>query len=155
MGDFKKKHGQSRVATFLQKVGKSELIERVANAAGDVITGDTLGAIKTLITGDKDLTPQDKETALELLKLDKIELEEVTKRWTSDNVSDSWWSKNIRPLTLASLLCSFFCFCFLDSIGNLDVKDQWINLQENILFIVVVSYFGSRGVEKFQKIKRF
>ena len=57
MGDFKKKHGQSRVATFLQKVGKSELIERVANAAGDVITGDTLGAIKTLITGDKDLTP--------------------------------------------------------------------------------------------------
>ena len=64
--------------------------------------GNPIEVIKA-ITKDKDIPAKDKETMLADLEQDVIEMQEVTKRWESDNKSDSYITKNIRPLSLAFL----------------------------------------------------
>ena len=109
--------------------------------------------IKDLITKDSVLPPKDKEVALELLRMDVIEMQEISKRWDSDMKSDSWLSKNTRPLTLVFLTASMVFLIMLDSL-NIDfgVKNEWIDLLKSLLITVYVAYFGSRGVEKFKAI---
>ena len=83
--------------------------------------------------------------ALELLKMDQIELQEVTKRWDSDMKSDSWLSKNVRPMTLVFFSISYVLGWFLeyplDSITGL-------------VSLIIAAYFGSRGFEKVKAIGR-
>ena len=109
--------------------------------------------IKDLITKDSVLPPKDKEVALELLRMDVIEMQEISKRWDSDMKSDSWLSKNTRPLTLIFLTASLVFLIMLDSLDiDFGVKNEWIDLLKSLLITVYVAYFGSRGVEKFKAI---
>ena len=75
------------------------------------------------------LTPKDKEEALKLLELDIIEMQEVSKRWSSDMSSDSWLSKNVRPMMLIFLTISTWLLILMDSL-NIDfgVATEWIDL---------------------------
>ena len=102
-----------------------------------------LGVLRSLITDDNKLTPKDKETALKLLDIDIAEMQEISKRWDSDMKSDSWLSKNVRPLTLVFFSISYVIGWFmeypLDSITGL-------------LSLIVAAYFGSRGFEKLKSI---
>jgi len=99
------------------------------------------------------LPPKDKEVALELLRMDVIEMQEISKRWDSDMKSDSWLSKNTRPLTLIFLTASMVFLIMLDSLDiDFGVKNEWIDLLKSLLITVYVAYFGSRGVEKFKAI---
>ena len=99
------------------------------------------------------LPPKDKEVALELLRMDVIEMQEISKRWDSDMKSDSWLSKNTRPLTLVFLTASMVFLIMLDSLNiEFGVKTEWIDLLKSLLITVYVAYFGSRGVEKFKAI---
>ena len=68
---------------------------------------------KNLIQKDKALPAEDKETALRLLEQDMVEMQEVSKRWEADMKSDSYLSKNTRPLTLIFLTVSLVVFIFL------------------------------------------
>ena len=112
-----------------------------------------LGMVKNLIKKDPDLPPQDKETALALLEQDMIELQEVSKRWSSDMKSDSWLSKNTRPMTLIFLTVSVVIFILLDGFDiAFGINSGWIDLLKSLLITVYVAYFGSRGVEKFKSI---
>jgi len=94
MSQPKKKFKDTKVGKFL--LGKSGIINVISNILPDQ---GALGMVKNLIDKDQDLTPQDKETALKLLEQDIIELQEISKRWDSDMKSDSWLSKNTRPMT--------------------------------------------------------
>jgi hypothetical protein len=85
MSQPKKKFKDTKVGKFL--LGKSGIINVISNILPDQ---GALGMVKNLIDKDQDLTPQDKETALKLLEQDTIELQEVSKRWSSDMKSDSW-----------------------------------------------------------------
>ena len=88
-----------------------------------------------------------------MLKIDTIEIQEITKRWESDNLSDSWLSKNTRPLTLIFLTVSMVFLILLDSLNiEFGVESEWIDLLKSLLITVYVAYFGSRGVEKFKSI---
>jgi len=60
----------SKVGNFLRSIGKSDILEKAVNMVGDIATGDYLGAIKTLVSRDKDISPEDKQTASHLLDLD-------------------------------------------------------------------------------------
>lgn len=62
--------------------------------------------------------------------------------------SDSWLSKNTRPLTLIYLTISMTIFIVLDSTIVLEINDGWVSLMEALLITVYVAYFGSRGAEK-------
>ena len=88
------------------------------------------------------------------LEQDVIEMQEVTKRWESDNKSDSYITKNIRPLSLAFLTLSMFTYVILDSsLDGFKIDQQWISLLGNLLMLVYGGYFGARTLEKIRKNK--
>lgn len=144
----KKKFKDTKVGKFL--LGKSGLID----AIGDVLPDKGfLGLVKNLIHNDPDIPPQDKETALKLLEQDMTEMQEVSKRWSADMTSDSWLSKNTRPLTLIFLTISLVILIILESSNiQFDVDNSWVDLLKSLLITVYVAYFGSRGAEKFKSI---
>tara|TARA_R110001592_G_scaffold217356_3_gene471120 strand:+ start:456 stop:905 length:450 start_codon:yes stop_codon:yes gene_type:complete len=147
----KKKFSETKLGKFLQKIGSS-----IVNKAEDVLPDSGFyGILKNLISNDKQLAPQDKETALKLLEMDVVEMQEVSKRWESDMKSDSWLSKNTRPMTLIFLTISTVFIIILDSL-NIDfgVSIEWIDLLKSLLITTYVAYFGSRGVEKFKAISK-
>ena len=78
----------------------------------------------------------------------------ITDRWKADMNSDSWLSKNTRPMTLIFLTLAMTIFIVLDSTILLEIKDGWVSLLEALLITVYVAYFGSRGAEKITKIKK-
>lgn len=147
----KKKFSETKLGQFLKKVGSS----LVNNAEHILPDNGFYGVIKNLITVDKQLTPEDKRTALKLLEMDMVEMQEVSKRWESDMKSDSWLSKNTRPMTLIFLTISTVFIIILDSL-NIDfgVNVEWIELLKSLLITTYVAYFGSRGVEKFKAISK-
>mgnify|MGYP004446950717 CR=1 FL=1 len=75
--------------------------------------------------------------------------ENVTKRWEADMGSDSWLSKNVRPLVLIFLVVCTMILVFIDA-GLIDfkVEDKWISLLEITLLTVIGAYFGGRSIEK-------
>jgi hypothetical protein len=154
MGEYKEKKGKTRVGNFLKSI--KVVAPEVLNLVGNVTGMDMLKNLGNAIKNDPIMSVDDKATAQELLKLDISEMEEVTKRWSSDMVSDSWLSKNIRPIVLAWLVIFVSLFAVVDSIDTIDftVEAAWITLFSTLLVTVIVSYFGSRGVEKYQKIKK-
>jgi hypothetical protein len=148
----KKKFKDTKVGQFLSKIAPS-----ILGTVGSVIPdAGLLGLIKNLITKESDIiiSPQDKETALMLLEQDMIELKEVSKRWESDMKSDSWLSKNTRPLSLIFLTIMTVALIWVDShdLISLTVEEEWISLLKTLTTTVYVAYFGSRGAEKFKSI---
>ena len=148
MSKPKKKFKDTKVGKFL--LGKSGII----NVIGDILPDrGALGMVKNLIDKDEDLPPQDKEIALKLLEQDMTELQEISKRWDSDMKSDSWLSKNTRPMTLIFLTTSLVIFILLDGFDiAFSIDTGWIDLLKSLLITVYVAYFGSRGAEKFKTI---
>lgn len=147
----KKKFKDTKVGKFLSTAAPS-ILGIASNLLPD---GGTLNLVKNLIQKDKALPPEDKETALKLLEQDMVEMQEVSKRWEADMKSDSYLSKNTRPLTLIFLTVSLVVFIFLDGFDmEWTVDTGWIDLLKSLLITVYVAYFGSRGAEKFQSISK-
>ena len=92
-----------------------------------------------MIIQDEGLSQKDKDIALEMLKMEASELEAVTRRWEADAMSDSWLSKNVRPLTLIFLTLVYTVGFFLNY--ELDNINQ-------ILLLIIGAYFGGRSFEK-------
>jgi len=151
MNKPKKKFKETRVGKFLSKAAPN-----ILNAASELLPdAGVLSMVGKLIQGDSDITPQDKEEALKLLEIDIVEMQEISKRWDSDMSSDSWMSKNTRPMTLIFLTVSAVLLIVLDSLDiDFGVSNEWIELLKSLLITVYVAYFGSRGVEKFKYISQ-
>jgi len=147
----RKKFKDTKVGQFL--LGKSGVVNSIANVLPDK---GLLGLVKNLITSDKELSPVDKETALKLLEQDMVEMQEVSKRWQADMLSDSWLSKNTRPLSLIFLTVMTIALIWVDSNNYVDftVSEEWISLLKTLTMTVYVAYFGSRGAEKVGSIVR-
>ena len=147
----KKKFKETKVGQFLSGAGSS-----IIDSFGEVLPDKgIMGVVKNLIKKDPALPAEDKEKALALLQQDTIEMQEVSKRWASDMQSDSWLSKNTRPLALIFLTISMVILIFVDSTGGwFDVDSGWVDLLKSLLITVYVAYFGSRGAEKFKSIQK-
>jgi hypothetical protein len=77
---------------------------------------------------------------------------EITSRWQADMKSDSWLSKNIRPLVLAFLVISTVLLIFIDAGAiNFVVEQKWTDLLQLVLITVIGAYFGGRSFEKAKK----
>jgi|TARA_R110002124_G_scaffold171782_1_gene339475 hypothetical protein len=147
---MKKKFNKTKVGAFLSKVAPS-----ILDVAGDVLPDAGLfSLVKNLIKKDTALPVEDKEKALMLLEQDMTEMKEITKRWESDMKSDSWLSKNTRPLCLIFLSVMTIAFIWVDSHHEISftVEQEWIGLLKTLVTTVYVAYFGSRGVEKYKTI---
>jgi len=115
----------------------------------DAITGGKVSDILESIGNSKELTAVEKEMLVKELEQDVIEMQEITKRWQSDMMSDSWLSKNIRPLSLAFLTLTLFIYIILDSaLEGFKIDSEWVSLLGNLLMLVYGGYFGARTLEK-------
>ena len=86
------------------------------------------------------------------LQADTAEAQELTKRQEADMASDSWLSKNVRPLVLIFLVVSTVLMVFIDAgVISFEVKANWIDLLQLVLITVIGAYFGGRSAEKFRK----
>ena len=150
---YKDKNGTTRVGDFLRSINKNDLLGKVIGAGVGIATGNVGGAITSLLKGSDELTEEQRVYALKLLESDVKEQEEITKRWVSDNSTDSFLTQNIRPLTLAFLTLSLFLFIILDSAEiGFKVENTWIDLLKSLLLTVFVAYFGGRSYEKSTKL---
>ena len=147
----KKKFKETKVGQFL-----TEKVPSILGVVGDVLPdAGVLGVVKGLIEGQdpKVLSAEDKEYALKLLEQDMVEQQEVSKRWEADMKSDSYLSKNTRPLTLIFLTVSLVIFILLDGFNiDFSIDSGWVDLLKSLLITVYVAYFDSRGAEKFKSI---
>jgi hypothetical protein len=89
----------------------------------------------------------------ELIANYEVEMEKnITSRWEADLKSDSWLSKNVRPLTLVFLIVCTMLLIFIDAGAlNFEVKSSWVDLLQLVLITVIGAYFGGRSLEKVKK----
>jgi len=151
----KKKFKDTKIGTFLAAKAPN-----ILDMVGDVFPPAKL--LKGLL-GNVAMNPVDK-AEMDALMLDYekeitarqiSEDENVTERWKADAMSDSWLSKNARPLTLLSLMIFMFIIIITDSIDVLafEVKAGYVSLLGQLLTAVVLAYFGGRSAEKVFKKK--
>ena len=77
---------------------------------------------------------------------------EISSRWAADMASDSWLSKNVRPLVLIFLVISTVLLIFIDAGAiSFTVQDKWTDLLQLVLITVIGAYFGGRSLEKVKK----
>ena len=132
---MKKRFKDTKVGKFL--IGEKGLFKNLADTLPD---NGFLGVLKNLIDKENTLSPFEKEKALELLKMDLLEMQEVSKRWNADMVSDSWLSKNTRPITLLYLTFMTTLFVILDSSDSpFKVGSEWVELLKTLLVTVYVA----------------
>lgn len=136
---------------FLVKQGKT-ISPKLLDLAGDLTGIQSLNELGDAIKGDDGIEQVDKDLLLRELQQDVIEMQEITKRWSSDMMSDSWLSKNIRPLSLAFLTLTLFIYVILDSsLEGFKIASEWISLLGNLLMLTYGGYFGARTLEKIRK----
>lgn len=82
----------------------------------------------------------------------KAEQGNVTERWSSDMSSDSWLSKNIRPMSLIAILSGYFTFAMMSAFGY-NANESYVTLLGNWGMLIFGAYFGSRSLEKIMEMK--
>ena len=120
--------GASAVTALASKFGVSDSVDAVAKA----------------IAGDPAATAKLAEVEADFAK---AELEAVTKRWEADMKSDSYLSKNIRPLTLIAILSAYFLFAMMSAF-SVNVNETYVKLLGEWGQLIMLAYFGGRTVEK-------
>jgi uncharacterized membrane protein (DUF106 family) len=86
------------------------------------------------------------------LQADTAESEELTKRAQADMASDSWLSKNIRPMTLIAILTGYFVFAMMSAF-NMDTNTKYVELLGQWGMLIMSFYFGGRTLEKIIDMK--
>jgi hypothetical protein len=116
-----------------------------------------LGVVKRLIDLEPNMTAQEKmELEKMLMEYESNAQDNVTERWKSDMMSDSWLSKNIRPMILMYLILSFTIFVVTDSIENVafNINESYIDVFSVLMTTAFTAYFAGRSYEKIRLNKR-
>jgi hypothetical protein len=120
--------------------GAKELVEGVG------------GVIDSLHTSKEEKLEAEQKIK-ELIASYEVQMEkEISSRWEADMASDSWLSKNVRPLVLIFLVISTVLLIFIDAgVINFVVEAKWTDLLQLVLITVIGAYFGGRSLEKTKK----
>lgn len=100
----------------------------------------------------QELLKMQQEGRLAELNADNIEAQELTKRAQADMTSDSWLSKNIRPMTLIFILFAYFLFAMMSAFGN-NANEKYVELLGQWGMLIMSFYFGGRTLEKIMDMK--
>ena len=122
-----------------------------SGGAADLVKG-VGGVIDNLHTSKEEKLEAERKIK-ELIANYEVEMEkQITSRWESDMKSDSWLSKNVRPLVLIFLVVCTVLMIFIDA-GTIKfvVDDEWKSLLQLVLITVIGAYFGGRSLEKTKK----
>ena len=129
----------------------SILTKIFSSGATELIKG--VGGVIDNLHTSKEEKLEAEQKVKELVSSYEIEMEKnITERWKMDMQSDSWLSKNIRPLVLVFLVVSTVLMIFIDA-GTISfvVEDKWTDLLQLVLITVIGAYFGGRSLEKVKK----
>jgi len=99
-----------------------------------------------------DLLQMQQQGELAQLQADMTEAQELTKRQQADMASDSWLSKNIRPMTLIAILSGYFTFALMSAFGH-DTNTKYVELLGQWGMLIMSFYFGGRTLEKIMSMK--
>ena len=122
-----------------------------SSGATELIKG--VGGVLDNLTTSKDEKLEAERKIKELVANYEIEMEKnITSRWEADLKSDSWLSKNVRPVVLIFLIVCTMLLIFIDAGAiNFNVKDSYVDLLQLVLITVIGAYFGGRSLEKVKK----
>ena len=129
----------------------SILTKLFSGGAADLVKG--VGGVLDDLTTSKEEKLEAERKIKELIANYEIEMEKnITSRWEADLKSDSWLSKNVRPLVLIFLIICTMLLIFIDA-GTIkfEVKSSWVDLLQLVLITVIGAYFGGRSFEKVKK----
>ena len=123
----------------------------LSGGAAELVKG-VGGVIDNLHTSKEEKLEAERKIK-ELMANYEVEMEKnITSRWEADLKSDSWLSKNVRPLTLVFLIVCTMLLIFIDAGAlNFEVKSSWVDLLQLVLITVIGAYFGGRSLEKTKK----
>ena len=129
----------------------SILTNLFSGGAADLVKG-VGGVIDNLHTSKEEKLAAEAKIK-ELIANHQAKMEQnITDRWSADMNSDSWLSKNVRPLTLVFLIVCTMLLIFIDAGAlNFEVKSSWVDLLQLVLITVIGAYFGGRSLEKVKK----
>ena len=123
----------------------------LSGGAAELVKG-VGGVIDNLHTSGEEKLEAERKIK-ELMANYQIEMEKnITSRWEADLKSDSWLSKNVRPLVMIFLIVCTMLLIFIDAGAlNFEVKSSWVDLLQLVLITVIGAYFGGRSLEKVKK----
>jgi hypothetical protein len=128
------------------------IIDKIfGGGAGKLV--ESVGGVLDNLSTSKEEKLEAKRKLKEMILSHQAEMESnVTDRWKADMSSDSWLSKNVRPMVLIFLIVCTMLLIFIDA-GSLKfvVEEKWTDLLQLTLITVIGAYFGGRSVEKFKK----
>mgnify|MGYP003625254607 FL=1 len=129
----------------------SILTKIFSSGASDLI--GSIGGVVDNLTTSKEEKLEAERKIKELVSNYEVEMEKtITDRWKSDMASDSWMSKNVRPLVLIFLVVSTVLMMFIDAgVLSFNVEAKWTDLLQLVLITVIGAYFGGRSIEKVKK----
>ena len=131
------------------------LLQKILSSGAGKLVKDVGGVLDDLTTSKEEkLAAQQK--IKELISNHELEMQkQVTNRWEADMKSDSWLSKNVRPLVLIFLVVCTMLLIFIDAGAiNFSVKDSYVDLLQLVLITVIGAYFGGRSFEKSRNGKK-
>jgi hypothetical protein len=118
---------------------------------------DSVDAVAKAIAGDPQAAQKIAEKELEFAKLAadamKNEDNNVSTRWSADMSSDSWLSKNIRPMSLVAIFAGYFLFAMMSAFG-LNANEAYVTLLGQWGMLIMGAYFGGRTVEKLAEMRK-
>ena len=123
----------------------------LSGGAADLVKG-VGGVIDDLHTSEEERLVAEQKIK-EIIANYEVEMEKnITSRWEADLKSDSWLSKNVRPLVLIFLIVCTMLLIFIDAGAlSFEVKSSWGDLLQLVLITVIGAYFGGRSLEKVKK----
>ena len=122
-----------------------------SSGAGELVK--SVGGVIDNLTTSKEEKLEAERKIQDLIANHEVEMEKnITERWKMDMQSDSWLSKNIRPLVLVFLVVATVLLIFIDAGAiSFTVQDKWTDLLQLVLITVIGAYFGGRSLEKVKK----
>ena len=150
MSKPKKKFAESTVGKLL--FGAASIVNPTL---GNVLKGVTSPGEAIAAIGKSDASSDDKIKLQQLIyEQQNKEMEAITARWDADAASDSWLSKNVRPMVLIWCIVVFSFAGILDSVETVPfvIHDNWNDTFEKVMMAVILAYFGGRSGEKVTSI---
>ena len=128
------------------------MLNKIFSAGAGELVKSVGGVIDNLTTSKEEKLEAERKIK-ELIANYEVEMEKnITSRWEADLKSDSWLSKNVRPLVLIFLIVCTMLLIFIDAGAlNFEVKSSWVDLLQLVLITVIGAYFGGRSLEKVKK----
>ncbi len=128
------------------------MLNKIFSAGAGELVKNVGGVIDNLHTSKEEKLEAERKIKDMIMGYEAEMQKQVTERWKVDMASDSWLSKNIRPLVLIFLVVSTVLMIFIDAgVIAFEVKDTWVDLIQLVLITVIGAYFGGRSLEKVKK----